>query len=136
MCLKEGHLANTCSEKYSCRKCHGRHNIAICTFSKPATNPVNNNKKLSSSNNLSNNKNNVLLQAAKAQISDNFQIPKTETGNIIFDCGSQRSSIIGNFRKRMKVPVTRKEKIVIKNFGNTDSKLYNAAMQMSYRFTL
>ena len=44
MCLKEGHLANTCSEKYSCRKCHGRHNIAICTFSKPATNPVSNNK--------------------------------------------------------------------------------------------
>ena len=42
VCLKEGHLANTCSEKYSCGKCHGRHNIAICTFSKPAANPVNN----------------------------------------------------------------------------------------------
>ena len=24
VCLKEGHLANTCSEKYSYRKCHGR----------------------------------------------------------------------------------------------------------------
>ena len=78
MCLKAGHLANTCSEKYSCQKCHGRHNIAICTFPKPAANPVNNNSQLSSSSNLSKNKNNVLLQTATAQISDNFQIPKTE----------------------------------------------------------
>ena len=59
--LKEGHLANTCSEKYSCRKCHGRHNIAICTFSKPAANPANSNNQLSLSNNLSHNKNNILL---------------------------------------------------------------------------
>ena len=50
------------------------------TFSKPAANPANNNNKLSSSNNLSDNKNNVLLQTATAQISRNFQIPKTETG--------------------------------------------------------
>ena len=50
VCLKEGHLANTCSEKYSCQKCHGRHNIAICTFSKPGPNPFNSNSQLSSSN--------------------------------------------------------------------------------------
>ena len=93
MCLKEGHLANTCSEKYSCRKCHGRHNIAICTFSKPGANPANNNSQLSSPNNLSDNKNNVLLQTVTVQISGNFQIPKTETVNIIFDSGNQRSYI-------------------------------------------
>ena len=91
--FKKGHLANTCSEKYSCRKCHRRHNIAICTFSKPGANPVNNNSQLSSQNNLSDNKNNVLLQTATVQISANFQIPKTETVNIIFDSGSQRSYI-------------------------------------------
>ena len=66
MCLKEGHLANTCSEKYSCRKCHERHNIAICTFSKSGPNPFNNNSQLSSSN-LSDKKNNVLLHAVTAQ---------------------------------------------------------------------
>ena len=93
VCLKEGHLANTCSEKYSCRKCHGRHNIAICTFSKPGANPANNNSQLSSPNNLSDNKNNVLLQTVTVQISGNFQIPKTETVNIIFDSGNQRSYI-------------------------------------------
>ena len=89
MCFKEGHLANTCSGKYSCRKCHGRHNIAICTFSKPTANPVNNNSQLSSSSNLSDDKNNVSLQTATAQISGNFQIPKTEIVNIVFDSGSQ-----------------------------------------------
>ena len=122
MCLKEGHLANTCSGKYLCRKCHGRNNIAICTFSKPGANPVNNNSQLSSSNNLSDDKNNVLLQTVTAQISGNFQIPKTETVNIIFDSGSQRSYITDDLRKRPKVPVIKKEKIVIKTFGNKDSK--------------
>ena len=126
MCLKEGHLANTCSEKYSWRKCHWRHNIAICTFSKPAVNSVNNNNQLSSSNNLSDNNINVLLQIATAQISGNFQIPKTEIVSFIFDSGSQRSCTIDDLRKRLKLTVIRKEKIVVKTFGNVDSKLYNA----------
>ena len=126
MCLKEAHLANTFSEKYSCRKCHGRHNIAICTFSKPTANPVNDNSQFSSSSNLSDNKNNVLLQTATAQILGNFQISKTETVNIIFDSGSQRSYITEDLRKRLRLPVIRKEKIVIKTFGNVDSKFYNA----------
>ena len=85
MCLKERRLANTFSEKYSCRKCHGIHNIAICTFSKQAATPVNNNNLLSLSNNLPDNKNNVLLQTTTAQIPGNFQIPKTETVSIIFN---------------------------------------------------
>ena len=101
MCLIEGHLANRCSEKYSCRKCHGRHNIAIYTFSKRVANPVNNNNQLSSSNKLSDKKNNVLLQTATAQISDNFQISETETVNIIFGSGSQRSYITDDIRKRL-----------------------------------
>ena len=46
--------------------------------------------------------------------------------NIIFDSGSKRSYITDDFRKRLKLPVIRKEKIVIKTFGNVDSKLYNA----------
>ena len=45
---------------------------------------------------------------------------------IIFDSGSQRSYITDDLRKRLKLPVIRKEKIVIKTFGNVDSKLYNA----------
>ena len=46
--------------------------------------------------------------------------------NIIFDSGSQWSYITGDLRKRLKLPVIRKEKIVIKTFGNVDSKFYNA----------
>ena len=70
-------------------------------FSKPGANPVNNNSQLSLSNNLSDDKNKV-LQAATAQISGIFQIPKTETVNIIFDSGSQRSYITDDLRKRPK----------------------------------
>ena len=46
--------------------------------------------------------------------------------NIIFDSGSQRRYITDDLRKRLKLPVIIKEKIVIKNFGNIDSKFYNA----------
>ena len=117
--LNKGHLANTCSEKYLCRKYHGRHDIVKCTFCKPATNPDNNNNQLRSSNNLSVNKNKVILLTATAQNSGSLKIPKTETVNIIFDSGSQRSYTIDNLRKRLEVPVIRKA------FGNVDSKLYN-----------
>ena len=67
-----------------------------------------------------------MLQTATAQISSNFQIAKTETVNIIFDNLSRRSYINDNLRKRLKLPVIRKEKLVIKTFANLDSKLYNA----------
>ena len=45
--------------------------------------------------------------------------------NIIFDSGSQRSYITHDLRKRLKLPVIRKEKIIIETFGNVDSKFYN-----------
>ena len=40
--------------------------------------------------------------------------------NIIFDSGSQRSYITDDLCKRLKLPVIRKEKIVIKTFRNVD----------------
>ena len=39
LCLEKGHSAVSCKLKYSCNKCGGKHNIAICTFSKDKTNP-------------------------------------------------------------------------------------------------
>ena len=39
--FKRRAFSKTCSEKYSCRKCHGKHSIAICTFSKPGAHQVN-----------------------------------------------------------------------------------------------
>ena len=32
-CLGTGHRANSCKVKYTCKKCNGRHNIAICVDS-------------------------------------------------------------------------------------------------------
>ena len=55
-----------------------------------------------------------MLQIATAQVSGNSRIPKTETVNVIFDSGSQRSFINDDLRKRLKLPVITKEKIVIK----------------------
>ena len=39
LCLEKGHLAVFSKLKYSCSKCGGERNIAICTFSKDKTNP-------------------------------------------------------------------------------------------------
>ena len=30
LCLKTGHTLKTCSAKYICRKCNGKHHISIC----------------------------------------------------------------------------------------------------------
>lgn len=60
-----------------------------------------------------------------AQMSGNFQIPKTGTVNIVFGSDYQRSYINDGLCKRLKPPVI-KEKVIIKVFGNAHSKLCNA----------
>ena len=76
VCLEKGNSAGTCKLKYVCNKCNGKHNIAICTFSKDKANiPKNENAQnnaqdlTTTTTNVSNNKNNVLLQTATVSIS-------------------------------------------------------------------
>ena len=45
MCFQKGHSATSSKKHYSCKKCGGKHNISICTFTNnttlpPSPNPV------------------------------------------------------------------------------------------------
>ena len=74
VCLEKVHSAGTCKLKYACNKCNGKHNIAICAFSKDKANipknenAQNNAQDLTTTTNVSHNKNNVLLQQQQCQL--------------------------------------------------------------------
>ena len=65
--LGKGNSVKSCSLAYSCNKCKGNCNIAICTYPKDSLNTA-------SATNLSSNSNNILLQTATAAVS-NFNFP-------------------------------------------------------------
>ena len=123
VCLEKGHAAYSCTLKnYSCKKCHRKHNIAICTFSKQNTqkhfpSTEERSETPSTTSNISTNKNNVLLQTATVSVSNNIQL--------LFDSGSQRSYISTEIRNRLKLPTLRTERLVINTFGNQDAQIKN-----------
>ena len=122
LCLEKGHLELSCKLEYSCNKCGGKHNIAICTFLKNKTNPS---PSLSTTNaktstNFSSDKNNILLQTASVSVCgvDNNKLDNVP---LLFDCGSQRSYVRNKLRKQLKLPTLTSERISINTFGNKES---------------
>ena len=61
--LRKGHPVKSCSLAYSCHKCKGNHNIAICTYLRDQDS-----LNTASATKLSNNSNNILLQTATAAV--------------------------------------------------------------------
>ena len=119
MCLRKGHSAALCKKHYSCKKCCGKHNISICTFTNnttlsPSPNPVDGTNQsdstLATANNFSNNKNCVLLQTASVSVSGFDNKRKVNNVQLLFDSGSQRSYISEELRKKLNFPTLRKEK--------------------------
>ena len=114
ICFEIGHTAHSCTWEYKCNKWNGKHNIGICTFEKATSrfeNQIN-----PSSNNLANSQGNVLLQTAYVKVGDLHSQKDTKV-NILFDTGSQRSYISQELKDYLKLPVLRKERILIKVFG-------------------
>ena len=116
LCLEKGHLAVSCKLRYSCNKCIGKRNIAICTFSEDKTNPSPpvSSADAETSTNFSSNKSNILSVCG---VDNN----KLDNVPLLFDCGSQRSYDGDKLRKQLKLPTLRSEKISINTFGNKES---------------
>ena len=122
LCLEKGHSTVSCKLKYSCNKCGGKHNIAICTFSKNETNPSLpvSAADAETSTNFSTKKNKILLQIPSVSV---YGVDNNKLDNIplLFYCGSQRSYISDKLRKQLKLPTFRSGKISINTFGNKES---------------
>ena len=132
---KRSHITALLS-KYECRKCNGRHNISICSKSKndfTKDDSKKNDLKNEGPNSYQSSSNQViapisvlkgsLLQTARAQIC-NIETEETLTTRILFDTGSQRTYIIENLRKLLKLKTLRNERVIINTFGKLhESKL-------------
>ena len=109
VCLEKGHAAYSCTLKnYSCKKCHGKHNIAICTFSKQNTqkhfpSTEERSETPSATSNISTNKNNVLLPTATVSVSNTDNTRTANNIQLLFDSGSQRSYISTEIRNRSEI---------------------------------
>ena len=130
VCLEKGNSAGTCKLKYVCNKCNGKHNIAICTFSKDKANiPKNENAQnnaqdlTTTTTNVSNNKNNVLLQTATVSISGVDNKKQFDNVQLLFDSGSQRSYISEELCISLNLPTLRKETIAINTLGSKEAQV-------------
>ena len=69
-----------------------------------------------------NSKTQILLQTARARVSradnQNYEI----NARVLFDSGSQRSYVKSNLKEQLAVPTLRKEKLIIKTFGNENEE--------------
>ena len=115
LCLKSGHRVNQCQSKYVCVKCGERHHISICKGKEREYTKESFSQHTSSTCN-------ILLQTAKAKVGSLVN-EKVILARILFDSGSQRSYITNKLRLKLELPSLRKEKLVIKTFGNNDSSL-------------
>ena len=114
LCLEKGHSVVSYKLKYSCNKRGGKHNIAICSFSKDKTNPSPpvSTADVETSTNFSTNKNNILLQAASVSVCgvDNN---KLDNVSLLFDCCSQRSYVSDKLKTQLKLLTLRSEKFLL-----------------------
>ena len=117
-CFDKNHNASACTWDYKGKHCGGKHNISICTFNRNQLSRFDN----QSSNNLANNQTNVLLQTALVTVTDLHKQKQTKI-NALFDTGSQRTYVSEELRNYLKLPVLRKERIIIKVFRTEDTCL-------------
>ena len=125
ICFDFGHVVKNCNWDYRCKKCNGKRNVSICTFSNNQGDRFNSNDENgenSSSKNLATNSGSILLQTAYTKGS-NFSTQKEAKVCVLFDTGSQRSYISDELRNYLKLSVLRKERIFIKTFGKFEQTI-------------
>ena len=100
-CLRTGHVIKNCQSKLRCRKCHQKHNTAICYLKNEASNSED--KTTSTERTLttatSKEKVNMLLQTARASVFGDGKEKKVGV-NVLFD-GCQKSYIMEKLENKL-----------------------------------
>ena len=105
ICFDFGYVAKNCNWDYKCKKCNGKHNVIICTFSNDQGdrfNLIDENSETSNSNNLATNSGSILLQTAYTKVS-NLSTQKEANVCVLFETGSHRSYISDELRNYLKL---------------------------------
>ena len=153
ICLSPKHKAANCKSNYLCKKCNGRHNIAICqkdlqkpplgnsqqqaiVSNPPVPNPsapssfqneqvpVAGQQVNTASNYSGNASNNISLQTAEANIL-NLNQNNAAKSFILLDSGAQRTYITKELEEKLNLVPFRQEKTAAKIFGSIVSKVQN-----------
>ena len=124
LCLKSGHTLKTCSAKYICRKCNGKHHISICDKGENRNSHAPQNDGPNSIVAFVDQSKSILLQTAKADVF-NTETKSSVKTRILFHTGSQRYYVNEKVRKYLNLKIIRTEKTLIKTFGQiNDFKMH------------
>ena len=89
LCLKTGHTLKTCSAKYICRKCNGKHHISICDKGENKNSHTPQNESPNSIVAFVDQSKSILLQTGRADVF-NIEAKSSVKTRILFDAGSQQ----------------------------------------------
>ena len=140
VCLRRNHLARNCSLNKACRICSGNHHMSICENanrgngtseiqSRGSSVVVSDRRERRSNENKSSttvyvdSNTSILLQTAIAPVSVVHQWHPVVNMRILFDSGSQRSYLSERARAKLNLLPKRKEKLLIKTFGQENEQL-------------
>ena len=140
VCLRRNHLARNCSLNKVCRICSGNHHMSICENanrgngtseiqSRGSSVVVSDRGERRSNENKSSttvyvdSNTSILLQTAIAPVSVVHRWHPVVNMRILFDSGSQRSYLSERARAKLNLLPKRKEKLLIKTFGQENEQL-------------
>ena len=115
ICLRSGHIASKCPSNYSCRLCYKRHNISICdkVLGETVETTTRTTQAISGGD--------ILLHTGRAKVFSTDQPRKYVHARLLLDGGSQRSYVCDSVRRDLGLPTIRKEKVIIKTFGQNNT---------------
>ena len=122
-CLRTGHIVKDCLSKSRCKKCHQKHNTAICNQKNEPSSSEN--KPTSSERTLttatSKEKVQVLLQTARASVFGRDREKRVGV-NVLFDGGSQKSYVTEKLKNKLALETEGNETINLNTFGSDKFK--------------
>ena len=114
--LKTGHTLQTCSAKYICRKCNGKHHISICDKGENRNIHAPLNESPNSIVAFVDQGKSILLKTARADVF-NIETKSSVKTRRLFDTGGQRCYVNEKFCKHLNLKTIHTEKTLIKTFG-------------------
>ncbi|XP_044184810.1 uncharacterized protein LOC122964955 [Acropora millepora] len=130
ICLRRNHLARNCPLNKVCRICSGNQHMSICENANRGSSVVvsdrgerRSNENKSSTTVYVDSNTSILLQTAIAPVSVVHQWHPVVNMRILFDSGSQRSYLSERARAKLNLLPKRKEKLLIKTFGQENEQL-------------
>ena len=112
--MKTGHTLKTCSAKYICRKCNGKHHISICDKGENKNSHTPQNESPNSIVAFVDQSKSILLQTARADVF-NIETKSSVKTRILFDTERQQCYINEKVRKHLNLKAIRTEKNINKD---------------------